>query len=83
MSMPSSSSRASSLWPTSSKASVASSPPTSRRTSSPPLNTHQLLACRGGFCGKNLGVCQVALRECNVRVLIDEFAGVVDLVVNH
>ena len=30
-------SRASSLWPTSSKASVASWPPTSRRTSSPPL----------------------------------------------
>jgi len=35
---PSSISRASSLWPTSSKASVASCPPTSSRTSSPPLN---------------------------------------------
>ena len=34
---PSRISRASSLWPTSSKASVASWPPTSRRTSSPPL----------------------------------------------
>lgn len=36
---PSRISRASSLWPTSSKASVASWPPTSRRTSSPPLCT--------------------------------------------
>ena len=35
--IPSRISRASSLWPTSSKASVASWPPTSRRTSSPPL----------------------------------------------
>lgn len=35
--MPSSNSRASSLWPTSSKASVESWPPTSRMTSSPPL----------------------------------------------
>jgi hypothetical protein len=34
---PSKISRASSLWPTSSKASVASWPATSRRTSSPPL----------------------------------------------
>ncbi len=34
---PSRISRASSEWPTSSKASVASWPPTSRRTSSPPL----------------------------------------------
>lgn len=34
---PSRISRASSLWPTSSKASVLSWPPTSRRTSSPPL----------------------------------------------
>ena len=33
---------ASSLWPTSSKASVASWPPTSRRTSSPPLHTADL-----------------------------------------
>ena len=32
-------SRASSLWPTSSKASVASWPPTSSMTSSPPLDT--------------------------------------------
>lgn len=37
MSNPSRISLASSLWPTSSKASVASWPPTSRRTSSPPL----------------------------------------------
>ena len=36
-SRPSRISRASSEWPTSSKASVASWPPTSRRTSSPPL----------------------------------------------
>jgi hypothetical protein len=35
--IPDSVSRASSLWPTSSNASVASWPPTSRRTSSPPL----------------------------------------------
>ena len=37
-SRPSRISRASSEWPTSSKASVASWPPTSRRTSSPPLS---------------------------------------------
>ena len=36
-SSPSRISRASSEWPTSSNASVASCPPTSRRTSSPPL----------------------------------------------
>ena len=36
-SRPSRISRASSEWPTSSNASVASCPPTSRRTSSPPL----------------------------------------------
>lgn len=62
-------SRASSLWPTSSKASVASWPPTSRRTSSPPLGCVSLVS-------------YIRDPSEDVRVLIDEAGAVVDLVVD-
>jgi len=65
-SRPSRISRASSLCPTSSKASVASWPPTSSRTSSPPLLNETVSAfvsqaragsCRRNVLGEGCGVC--------------------------
>lgn len=82
-SRPSRISRASSLWPTSSNASVASWPPTSSRTSSPPLLSNLTVSRRitrrsaagidedDGWSGGS-----------DVRVLVDEARGVVDLVVD-
>lgn len=86
-------SRASSLWPTSSNASVASWPATSNKTSSPPLEARKSesvsflpSACEGLRMGKNWhghGFPSSKEETTNVRVLVDEFAGVVDLIVNH
>jgi hypothetical protein len=94
-SSPSRISRASSEWPTSSNASVESWPPTSRRTSSPPLSVNVsgffhvcdrgalVLSKVGVVCikGRVPGMLLRARKRRHVRVLIDEARGVVDLVV--
>ena len=84
-------SRASSLWPTSSNASVASWPPTSSITSSPPLLAGAIVST--GFIKEHastrkqsLGATNSAgwgeVGDRNLRVLVDELAGIVDLVVD-
>jgi hypothetical protein len=86
-SSPSRISRASSEWPTSSNASVESWPPTSRRTSSPPLLLHISHFCFALDCnavadtivgvfrnilGEPLGrMCRVD-KGADVRVLVNE-----------
>lgn len=89
-------SRASSLCPTSSNASVASCPATSRRTSSPPLRRHVIsTATLKYFAEVNWGrsgrariviwrsVAAKKKKRKNLRMLVYELCAVVDLVVNH
>ncbi len=80
MTSPSRISRASSECPTSSKASVASWPPTSRRTSSPPL-TMRVSGCRRVEGKDGMGVRCGAGNVC-LRVLINERRGIVDFIVD-
>lgn len=85
-------SRASSLWPTSSKASVESWPATSRRTSSPPLVDHRWVSAsvpeREGRCGEarwHVGDATRRKKEGsrqNLRMLVNKFGGIVDDVVD-
>lgn len=89
-SSPSKISRASSLWPTSSKASVASCPPTSRRTSSPPLlmreTGRQFIGSEAGkmLGGVRLSVCMERQRSsgfeegsemCGFEIMIHSMRG--------
>ena len=90
ISRPSRISRASSLCPTSSKASVASWPPTSRRTSSPPLlcvSANPPPQASGRIRGEESVVnaechCREIERLGDVRMLVYEGGGVVDLIVD-
>jgi hypothetical protein len=68
-------SRASSLCPTSSNASVASWPATSRRTSSPPLHSAGQRFISNTVMGSKKVQC--------LRVLVNKLARVIDLLVYH
>lgn len=90
MSSWSSVSRASSLWPTSSNASVASWPATSNRTSSPPLRAHDKTSACAFWLprlvvgdGMRWGRRGRGPQRCYLRVLIYELCAVVDLVMDH